>query len=125
MDIASQLCLPEGRAIRGVSPPKSGPGPRPCVDDLWIAAPRVWDAGAVTVYKIRFEGPAALVLGIATALADADGVELTSSAKPSILDEHTVELNVSVEGTRDAVVAAVSSISDGLPRGASIEIADE
>jgi hypothetical protein len=84
----------------------------------------MWNAGAVTIYRIRFEGPAALAVGVATALADADGVELTSSAKPSILDENTVELTVSVEGARDAVVVAVSSIRDELPDGASIEIVD-
>ena len=88
-------------------------------------APLVWNAGAVTVYRIRFEGPAALAVRVATALADADGVELTSSKRPSILDENTVELDVSVDGTRDAVAAAVSSIRDELPDGASIEIADE
>ena len=85
----------------------------------------VWNAGAVTVYRIRFEGPAALAVRVATALADADGVELTSSEQPSILDETKVELNVSVEGNRDAVAVAVSSIRDELPDGASIEIADE
>jgi hypothetical protein len=79
----------------------------------------------VTVYRITIEGPAALVVRVTTALADADGVELTSSEQPSVLDEHTVELSVSVEGTRDAVAVAVSSISDELPDGASIEIADE
>jgi hypothetical protein len=76
----------------------------------------------VTVYRIRFKGPAALAVRVATTLADADGVDLTSSAKPSILDEHRVELNVSVEGTHDDVVAAVSSIGDGLPSDASITI---
>jgi hypothetical protein len=76
----------------------------------------------MTVYRIRFEGPTALVVGVATALADADGVELTSSAQPSRLDDDTVELKVSVQGARSDVAAAVSSISDGLPRGASIEI---
>lgn len=91
---------------------------------IWFAALLVWDAGAVTVHKIRFEGPAALAVRVATALADADGVELTSSAQPSILDENTVELNLSVEGARDAVAVAVSSISDELPDGASIKIAD-
>jgi hypothetical protein len=79
----------------------------------------------VTVYKITFEGPAELAVGVATALADADGVELTSSKQPSILDETKVELNVSVEGNRDAVTAAISSIRDELPKGATIEIADE
>ena len=79
----------------------------------------------MTVYRIRFEGPAALVVGVATALADADGVDLTSSAQPSRLDEHRVELNVSVEGAPDAVASVVSSISSGLPSGASIEVTDD
>jgi hypothetical protein len=79
----------------------------------------------VTVYKIRFEGPAALAVGVATALADADGVDLTSSSPPSAVGEHTVELKLSAEGPRDAVTAAVSSIRGGLPDGASIEITDD
>ena len=40
-------------------------------------------------------------------------------------NETKVELNVSVEGNRDAVALAVSTIRDDLPDGASIEIADE
>ena len=78
----------------------------------------------MTVYKIRFEGPAALAIHVATELADADGVELTSSARPAILGENTVELNFSVEGALDAVAAAVSTISEELPEGASIELAE-
>jgi hypothetical protein len=85
----------------------------------------VCDAGAVTHFRIRFEGPAALAVSVATALADADGVELTSSEQPSILDKNTVELNVSVEGKRGAVTAAVSGIRDGLPAGASIDFDDD
>lgn len=77
----------------------------------------------MTVYRIRFEGPAALAMGVATALADADGVDLTSSKQPSILDKNTVELSVSVEGNRDAVARAVATIRAELPDGASIEIA--
>jgi len=76
----------------------------------------------VTVYRIRFEGPAALAVRVATALADADGVELTSSEQPSILDDHTVELNLSVDATQDAVAAAVAAINDELPDGASIAL---
>jgi hypothetical protein len=78
----------------------------------------------VTVYKIRFEGPAALAIHVATELADADGVELTSSTQPAILDDNTVELNFSVEGAHDAIAAALSSISDELPKGAAFEFID-
>ena len=78
----------------------------------------------MTAYRIRFEGPAALALGVATALADADGVELISSEPPSILDDDMVALDVAVEGAPDAVADAVASIRDGMPKTASIEIAD-
>ena len=76
----------------------------------------------MTVYKNRFEGPAAIAEGVATALADADGVDLTSSSQPSILDANTVELHLTAEGPRESVAGAVARIRDGLPDGASIEI---
>lgn len=80
---------------------------------------------AVTVYRITFEGPAALALRVATALADADGVELTSSEPPSVVDVDTVKLGLAVEGAPDSVTDALADIRDGLPAGASIEVADD
>ena len=80
------------------------------------------DAEHVTNYRVRFEGPAALTLRVATALADADGVELTSSDQPVAIGESMVALNVTVEGAFDAVADAVASIRGKVPSGASIEI---
>jgi hypothetical protein len=77
----------------------------------------------VTAYRVRFQGPAALAVRVATALADADGVELISSDQPVVLDESMVALNVTVEGAFDAVADAVAAIRGGMPTGASIEIA--
>lgn len=54
-------------------------------------------------YRVRFEGPAALTLCVATALADAAGVELISSDQPVTIGENIVALNVTVEGAFDAV----------------------
>jgi hypothetical protein len=79
----------------------------------------------VTVYRITFEGPAALALGVATMLADADGIELTSAEPPSVVDADTVKLGLAVEGTPDSVAGAIASIRGGLPAGASIEVADD
>jgi hypothetical protein len=78
----------------------------------------------VTVQRIRFEGPAALAMGVATALADADGVELVSSEPPSILGGGRVGLDVAVEGAPDAVAGAVAGLRERLPDGASIGVAD-
>ena len=80
---------------------------------------------AVTVYRIVFEGPASLAIGVATALADADGVELISSEPPAVVDADTVRLGLAVEGTGEAVTDAVANIRDGLRGGASIEVADD
>ena len=82
----------------------------------------VRDAGDVSSYRVRFEGPARLTLRVATALADADGVELTSSDEPVTVGANTVALNVTVEGAFDAVADAVASIRADIPSGASIEI---
>ncbi len=84
-------------------------------------AARVCDAGAVNVHRIRFEGPTALAVGVATALADADGVDLTSSASPTALGDGAVALEMVVEATDDDAAAAVDAIRRDLPAGASIE----
>ncbi len=77
----------------------------------------------MATYRVRFEGPATLAVRVATALADADGVELISSDQPFTLDDSMVALNVAVEGAFDAVADAVASTRGELPSGASIEIA--
>ena len=77
------------------------------------------------VHRIRFEGPAALTVGVATALADADGVDLVSAEAPSLLDDGRVGLDVAVEGTPDAVAAAVANLRERLPEGAAVEVTDD
>ena len=79
----------------------------------------------MTVRRIRFEGPAALAVGVARALADADGVDLVSAEPPSLLDDGRVGLDVAVEGAPDAVAAAVASLRERLPEGAAVEVADD
>jgi hypothetical protein len=78
----------------------------------------------VTVYRVVFEGPAAMAVRIATELADADGVELTSSEPLAVVGVDTVRLAVAVEGEFDAVTDAIAGIRGGLPSGASIQLVD-
>jgi len=79
----------------------------------------------VTLYRIKFEGPADLAVRIATDLADADGVDLTSSKPPTVIDERSVSLDMTVEANEREVSAALAAIRDDLPPGASIEIIDD
>ena len=76
----------------------------------------------MTIYRVSLEGPPALTLRLATALADANGVELISSDQPINVAEGKVALNVAVEGAFDAVADAVAKIRADLPSDASVEI---
>jgi hypothetical protein len=72
----------------------------------------------VTIYRVSFKGPSALTLRVATALADANGVELISSDQPLNVADGKVALNVAVEGAFDAVADAVAKIRGDLPSDA-------
>ena len=86
-----------------------------------LASPTTCHAGQVPNYRVRVEGPAALTLRLATALADADGVDLTSSDQPVAVAEGIVALSVVVAGTFDDVADAVAELRSGLPPDASID----
>ena len=76
----------------------------------------------MATYAIRFEGPAALALGVVTQLADADGVDLLGSAAPEAAGDGAVTLDVTVDGDDAAVFAAVGTIGAALPTGATIAV---
>lgn len=78
----------------------------------------------MSTHRIVYEGPASLAVQTATRLADADGVELTSSSAPEMQDSGDVVLPLTVEGTTDAVVAAVARLGEELPAGATITISE-
>ena len=78
----------------------------------------------VTTHTVRYEGPSSLAVQVATLLADADGIDLTSAEKqePAGGSGDTVLLTLTVEATTGDVAAAVGSISGGLPDGARITV---
>ena len=76
----------------------------------------------MTTYRVRFEGPVELALRVATALADADGVDLTSSEAPTPKASGLVGLDVTVDGLPDDVIAAVGTVRGWLSDEATIEI---
>jgi len=82
----------------------------------------VWDAATVSSHRVSIHAPTALALQTVTALADAEGVDLTASEPPASSGDHMVDLDVIVEGERSAVASAVDGIRAGLPSGASISL---
>ena len=77
-------------------------------------------------YRITYEGPSLVAMQAATQLADADGVDLTSSQPPQRGQgaAGTMVLAMVVEGTEEAVKAAVVSVRAELPPGATIGMED-
>jgi hypothetical protein len=80
----------------------------------------------VTTHQVKYEGPSSFAVRVATLLADADGIELKSAEKQEYGDgpAGVVLLALSVEGTSEAVMAAVRSIAAGLPTEARITLED-
>lgn len=71
-------------------------------------------------HRITFAGPPPVAVRVATALADADGVELTAQApEPGGTGERVV-LVLTAEGLTDDVAAAVTTVEAGLPDGATL-----
>jgi hypothetical protein len=80
----------------------------------------------MTAHRITYEGPSSLAVRTATLLADAEGIELTSAvdAHPGDLGDPAL-LVVTVDGTTDAVAAAVRRVQEDLPAGASITVEED
>ena len=75
-------------------------------------------------HQITYEGPPSLAVRAATLLADADGVELVSAQPPEPRDKGVDEvvLAFTVEGTANAVAAAVRLVGESLPPTATMTI---
>lgn len=78
----------------------------------------------MTAHRITYEGPVEFAMEAATALADAEGVELRSANRPEPFDGQPdrVRLALSVEGDPADVVAAVRAVGGGLPAGAGLAL---
>ena len=77
----------------------------------------------MTSHQVRYEGPSALAVQVATLLADADGIDLKSAERREQADGpgETV-LVLTIDGTTEAVTAAVGSIEAQLPSEARITV---
>ena len=76
----------------------------------------------VNEHRIRFEGAAASALTVATAIADADEVDLTSSESPSALGDGRVRLDLSVTGPTASITTALDEIRATLPPDSTITL---
>ena len=78
----------------------------------------------MTTHKVTYQGPPAFAVRAATLLADHDGVELSSANQPEVLEgaDQTVLLALVLEGTSEAVTAALDSVRPELPPGATVTI---
>jgi hypothetical protein len=76
----------------------------------------------MTTLRVTYEGPSSLAVSTATMLADAEGVDLTSSETPEKRSGDEVRLRLTVEGPTDAILDAVARVRGRLPAGATLSI---
>jgi hypothetical protein len=76
-------------------------------------------------YRITYRGPQSLAVQAARLIADADGIELTSSEPPTLDDDpERVILALTVDAEPDAVTAAVDDVGSLLSPHATIDVED-
>lgn len=74
----------------------------------------------MTTHQVTYRGPSTFAVRAAALLADAAGVELTSANRTHDPSDDSVALELTVEGTDEAVAAAISAVQGELPAGASM-----
>ena len=79
----------------------------------------------MTSHQVKYEGPPALAVQVATLLADAEGIDLKSAERRERADgSGETVLVLTIDGTTEAMTAAVGSIEAQLPSEARITVDD-
>ena len=78
----------------------------------------------MTTHQVTYQGPPAFAVRAATLLANAEGVELTSANQPEALagPEGNVLLSLVLQGTDEAVSAALDAARMELPPEATVTV---
>ena len=74
----------------------------------------------MTTHQVTYRGPSTFAVRAAALLADAAGVELRSATRTDDPSDDSVALALTLEGTNEAVAAAIETAREELPAGASI-----
>jgi hypothetical protein len=74
----------------------------------------------VTTHQVTYRGPATFAGRAAALLADAAGVELRSATRTDDPSDESVALELTIEGTDEAVAAAIDGVREELPAGATL-----
>ena len=75
----------------------------------------------MTTHQVTYRGPSTFAVRAAALLADAPGVELTSATRTDDPSDDSVALALTIEGTDEAVAAAVDAVRAELPAGATLD----
>lgn len=75
----------------------------------------------MTTHQVTYRGPSTFAVRAAALLADAAGLELTSAHRTDDPSDESVALALTIEGTDDAVAAAVDAVRAELPAGATLD----
>ena len=74
----------------------------------------------MTTHQVTYRGPSTFAVRAAAMLADGAGLELTSANRTDDPSDDSVALELTVEGTEEAVAAAVGTVREELPASATL-----
>ncbi len=74
----------------------------------------------MTTHQVTYRGPSTFAVRAAALLADATGLELTSANRSDDPADDSVAIELTIEGTDEAVAAAVDAVREELPAGATL-----
>lgn len=75
----------------------------------------------MTTHQVTYRGPSTFAVRAAALLADAAGVELTSATRTDDPSDDSVALELTIQGSDEAVAAAVDAVRAELPAGATVD----
>ena len=75
----------------------------------------------MTTHQVTYRGPSTFAVRAAAMLADAAGVELTSANRTDDPADDSVAIELTIEGTDEAVAAAIDTVREELPAGATLD----
>ena len=75
----------------------------------------------MTTHQVTYRGPSTFAVRAAALLADAAGVELTSANRTDDPSDDSVALELTIQGSDEAVAAAIDAVREELPAGASLD----
>lgn len=75
----------------------------------------------MTTHQVTYRGPSTFAVRAAALLADSEGLELRSANRTDDPSDGSVALELTIEGTDEAVAEGIDAVREEMPAGATLD----